>query len=82
MNYYRLKWLQLINDKGIKANATDSRHLIKTDDNFGNAQPIAKLSKDNVTLILKNKGDTVNVVTGFIASNLKDETTTLGTKWK
>ena len=70
---------EILNQKGIKAKATDARQLIKTDDVFGNAQPISQLSKDNVKLYFKqNNNDTVNVVTGFIASNTKNETTTLG----
>ena len=70
---------ELLNQRGIKAKSTDSRQLIKTDDAFGNAQPISQLTKDNVRNYFKqNNGDTVNVVTGFIASNLKNETTTLG----
>jgi len=69
----------LLNKKGIKANAVDARELIKTDGNFGNAQPILQLSKDNVKNFYKNSGkDVVNIVTGFIASNAKNETTTLG----
>ena len=39
---------QLLKEKGIKANATDARLLIKTDENFGDAQPLTKLSKENV----------------------------------
>ncbi len=35
----------ILNSKGIKANAVDSRELIKTDDAFGNAQPILQLFK-------------------------------------
>ncbi|PKQ46442.1 bifunctional aspartate kinase/homoserine dehydrogenase I [Confluentibacter flavum] len=69
----------LLNKKGIKASAVDARELIKTDGSFGNAQPILQLSKDNVKNFYKNSGkDVVNVVTGFIASNAKNETTTLG----
>lgn len=69
----------LLNERGIKANATDSRELIKTDENFGNAQPILQLSKDNVKKYFKeHNGNVVNVVTGFIGANLKNETTTLG----
>lgn len=69
----------LLNNKGIKAAAVDSRELIKTDDSFGNAQPISQVSKDNVKAFYKLSGkDVVNVVTGFIASNVKNETTTLG----
>ncbi|WP_242082556.1 bifunctional aspartate kinase/homoserine dehydrogenase I [Aestuariivivens sediminis] len=69
----------LLNQRGIKAKATDSRELIKTDDVFGNAQPISQTSKENIKQYFKqNNGETVNIVTGFIASNLKNETTTLG----
>ncbi len=69
----------LLQEKGIKVQATDSRSLLKTDERFGDAQPINQLSKENVVEHFNQfNGDTVNVVTGFIASNLKDETTTLG----
>jgi bifunctional aspartokinase / homoserine dehydrogenase 1 len=69
----------LLNKKGIKSSAVDSRELIKTDGNFGNAQPILQVSKDNVTNFYKKNGNNiVHVVTGFIASNAKNETTTLG----
>ena len=44
----------LLNTKNIKALAVDSRELIKTDGNFGNAKPIANLSKDNVKNFYKN----------------------------
>jgi len=68
----------LLNDQGIKAKATDARELIKTDENFGNAQPLSKLSKESTIAYFGKNKDVVNVVTGFIASNLKNETTTLG----
>tara|TARA_R110002096_G_scaffold148826_2_gene309971 strand:- start:1225 stop:4623 length:3399 start_codon:yes stop_codon:yes gene_type:complete len=69
---------ELLNQNQIKAKVTDSRKLIKTDGNFGNAQPIGQLSKDNVKQYFKENKDVVNVVTGFIASNSNNETTTLG----
>ena len=68
----------LLNEQGVKAKATDARELIKTDEAFGNAQPLSKLSKENTQAYFKANKDVVNVVTGFIASNLKNETTTLG----
>jgi homoserine O-acetyltransferase len=69
----------LLNKHHIKANAVDSRQLIKTDATFGKAQPIIQLSKDNVKRYFKeNNGDVVHVVAGYIASNTKNETTTLG----
>ncbi|TPN85914.1 bifunctional aspartate kinase/homoserine dehydrogenase I [Aquimarina algicola] len=70
---------QLLQQKNIKANYTDSRTLIITDGQFGDAQPLNTLSKENVIDHFgKYNGSTVNVVTGFIASNTKNETTTLG----
>ena len=70
---------ELLNQKGINANPTDARVLLKTDENFGNAQPIINISKENVKKHFKQfNSTTVNVVSGFIASNLKNETTTLG----
>ncbi len=70
---------ELLNERDIKAKATDARALIKTDDAFGNAQPISQVTKDNVRSYFKQyNGKTVHVVSGFIASNTKNETTTLG----
>jgi len=69
----------LLQDQKIKANPTDARTLIKTEGDFNNSQPIQNISKDNVLAYFKKyNGTTVNVVTGFIGSNLKGETTTLG----
>ena len=69
----------ILQQKGVKANYTDSRELIKTDGKFGEAQPLDKLSKENVVDHFKKyNGTTVNVVTGFIASNTNNDTTTLG----
>lgn len=69
----------ILKEHGINSNITDARTLIKTDENFGNAQPVAKISKENVIAHFKKyNGSTVNIVTGFIASNKKNETTTLG----
>lgn len=69
---------KLLEARGVNVLATDARQLIKTNDVFGNAQPIAKLSKDNVREYFKKSGRAVSIFTGFIGSNLKNETTTLG----
>ncbi|CAL2102055.1 Aspartokinase [Tenacibaculum sp. 190130A14a] len=70
---------ELLEQKGINANPTDARILLKTDENYGNAQPIIGLSKENVNAhFQKHNGNTVNIITGFIASTVKNETTTLG----
>ncbi|MGM5468722.1 bifunctional aspartate kinase/homoserine dehydrogenase I [Flavobacteriaceae bacterium LMO-SS05] len=69
----------LLKNEGIKANATDSRNLIKTEGDYNNSKPIQNLSKENVVNHFKTfNGSTVNIVTGFIGSNLNNETTTLG----
>lgn len=65
-------------EKGIPANFTDSRELLKTDSKFGDAQPLEQLSKKNVVNYFKEHNETVNVITGFIGSNNNNDTTTLG----
>ncbi|MEN2399693.1 bifunctional aspartate kinase/homoserine dehydrogenase I [Flavobacterium sp. MC2016-06] len=66
-------------EKGVPANFVDTRHLLKTDSKFGDAQPLEQLSKKNVVNYFKeHNGETVNVVTGFIGSNNNNDTTTLG----
>jgi homoserine O-acetyltransferase len=69
----------LLKERNIKAQATDARALIITDGNFGNARPITPLSKENVVAYFrKQPKDVVAIVTGFIAANQQNETTTLG----
>ncbi|MEW7290868.1 bifunctional aspartate kinase/homoserine dehydrogenase I [Aquimarina sp. 2304DJ70-9] len=70
---------QILKKENINAHFTDSRKLIITDGQFGDAHPLDALSKENViNHFQKYNGSTVNVVTGFIGSNTKNETTTLG----
>jgi len=69
----------VLRKKGIEAHPIDARQLIITDGNFGNASPIDSLSKEKVLDKFRNYSKSaVPVVTGFIAANLKNETTTLG----
>lgn len=58
----------------------DARLLIKTDSNFNNASPLKKEIKQAVISNLSNylDDDAVLVIPGFIGSNEKGETTTLG----
>ena len=69
----------MLNSKGIKANFVDSRKLIKTNNQFGKAQLFEDASED---LVIKHFSEhpvnEIQVITGFIASNLNGETTTLG----
>ena len=70
---------ELLIQKGVKAHFADTRTLIKTNDVYGNAHPIDKISKENVIKhFAQFNGETVNIVTGFIGSNSQNHTTTLG----
>ena len=68
----------LLNQKNIPAKLADTRELIVTDSNFGDAQPLDAVSKKNIIQVFKENKDAILVLTGFIGSNAKQETTTLG----
>ena len=68
----------LLNKQGFKANFVDTRQLIKTNNQFGKALPIHSLSKENVIQHFKQNKEAIQIITGFIGSNLEGETTTLG----
>ncbi|OCB75167.1 bifunctional aspartate kinase/homoserine dehydrogenase I [Flavobacterium crassostreae] len=68
----------LLQQKGIPAKLADTRELIITDSNFGDAQPLEALSKKNVIQVFNENKESVLVITGFIGSNAQHETTTLG----
>jgi len=71
--------VELLHQRGIKAQEIDARKLIKTNDIHGNAQVIEQLSKENVINAFEAiPFGVVPVFTGFIASNVDNETTTLG----
>ncbi len=68
----------ILNEGGIAAQFADARTFIKTDSKFGDAQPIDTVSKKNVLAFFKANKDKINIITGFIGSNDKNEATTLG----
>ncbi|TAI48172.1 bifunctional aspartate kinase/homoserine dehydrogenase I [Flagellimonas allohymeniacidonis] len=69
----------LLKRNGVNAESVDTRNLLKTDSAFGNAEVDEASSKENVIRYFHDlEGDTIPIVTGFIASNLQGETTTLG----
>ncbi|WP_305852418.1 bifunctional aspartate kinase/homoserine dehydrogenase I [Lutibacter sp. A64] len=69
----------LLNKNGVKANFVDTRLLIKTNNQFGKAQPFENTSEENVIEFFRNQPDDITqIITGFIGSNLQGETTTLG----
>ena len=55
----------------------DTRQVIKTDENFGSARVEKKETYQNIINYFENHNE-VQIVTGFIGSTSKDETTTLG----
>lgn len=63
--------------KGIKTQFVDAREVIRTNDRFGQARVDYETTN---TLIREyfSKNDGLKVITGFIASTAKGETTTLG----
>ncbi|MFD0963539.1 bifunctional aspartate kinase/homoserine dehydrogenase I [Pseudofulvibacter geojedonensis] len=70
---------KLLAKRGVEASFIDSRQLIITNNNFGNAVTLEKETAQKIkTYFSNNKLSNVKIVTGFIASNLKGETTTLG----
>ncbi len=71
--------VKLLGAQEVKAKLIDARDIIKTDASFGDAQVLEAISKENVlSEIAKLATNVVPVVTGFIASNRDNETTTLG----
>lgn len=70
---------KLLIGKGVKAELLDARQLLKTDNTFGDAKVLEHESKEN---ILRKFAElpigSIPIITGFIASTLDGETTTLG----
>lgn len=70
---------RLLVEAGINAKLVDSRKLIKTDGNFGDAQVLEGMTRQNIKEeFSRMDSDAVPIITGFIASNIHNETTTLG----
>ena len=69
----------LLNDRNVNSTHVDSRLFLKTDDNFGNASIETSDSETKTIAYFKGlAADVIPIVTGFIASNKNNETTTLG----
>lgn len=69
----------LLNEKGIKAQAIDSRAIFLTDDNYGSAHVLEESSQQKCQQILGSiPKDTLPILTGFIGANEQGQTTTLG----
>jgi bifunctional aspartokinase / homoserine dehydrogenase 1 len=65
------------NQQGLNTKLLDARQLIKTDDSFGKARVLVEATESNIRNYFEVNPE-VQVVTGFISSTVKNETTTLG----
>jgi aspartate kinase len=63
---------------GFKAQEIDTRELLLTDSDFGNAQPLEDLSLEQFEQNRENWEGAIPVFTGFIGANAQGQTTTLG----
>jgi aspartokinase/homoserine dehydrogenase 1 len=67
---------EFLKERGLEADFVDAREIIKTDDRFGNARVLLELSRPLIEA--KISTTKLPIVTGFIGSTVKGETTTLG----
>ncbi len=63
--------------EGLNSELLDARKLIKTDDRFGKARVKKDLTFQNIQEYFKENKET-HIITGFVSSTEKGETTTLG----
>ncbi|WMJ71606.1 bifunctional aspartate kinase/homoserine dehydrogenase I [Cytophagaceae bacterium ABcell3] len=68
---------EFVNQSGIPCEYVDARELIKTDHTFGGAKIDFSVTDKNIKAYFSNKSK-VQIITGFISSTEKNETTTLG----
>ncbi|AWB68857.1 lysine-sensitive aspartokinase 3 [Saccharobesus litoralis] len=74
-----LMFAELLRQRGVHAVNFDIRQVMKTDDNFAQAEPQLALIKQQAETLLKPElSGSVVVTQGFIGSNAQGETTTLG----
>ncbi|MFA6025962.1 MAG: bifunctional aspartate kinase/homoserine dehydrogenase I [Ignavibacteriaceae bacterium] len=68
---------ECLNDRKIANNFLDARSVIKTDSQFGNARVLFDLTNKNIQQHF-SANKKLQIVTGFVASTIENETTTLG----
>lgn len=66
-----------LDENNLKANFLDARNVISTNDNFGSARVNFEVSNKNIRDYFR-KSKHIQVITGFVGSTVKNETTTLG----
>jgi bifunctional aspartokinase / homoserine dehydrogenase 1 len=69
---------EALNNRNIRACYTDARKLIKTDESFGEARVQTAQTYQNIRAYTEQNSGQVLVVTGFISSTEKNESSTLG----
>lgn len=65
------------NQQGLETELLDARQLVKTDDRFGKGRVQMSVTIDNIKEYFKVHSQ-IQIITGFISSTDKNETTTLG----
>ena len=82
MSYGELLSSQIITHRfkilGTDAEWKDSRELIRTDYNFGNAAVDFTATNQNIQQYIASTGKQLYILPGFVSSNTKNVTTTLG----
>ena len=68
---------EVLKARNIPNTFLDSRVIIKTDDNFGNAKVLYNKTNKNIKKYFSENSN-LQIVTGFIGATIKNETTTLG----
>jgi bifunctional aspartokinase / homoserine dehydrogenase 1 len=68
---------EYLNQLGVKSEFVDARTLVKTDSSFGSARVNFKVTDKNIKDHFSKAKD-LQIITGFIGSTEKGETTTLG----
>jgi len=66
-----------LDENRMRANFLDARNVITTDDHFGAARVDFRITNEAIRMYFKKSKD-IQVITGFIGSTEKNETTTLG----
>ncbi|MDZ7657848.1 bifunctional aspartate kinase/homoserine dehydrogenase I [Fodinibius sp.] len=70
---------EFLNDTGISADYVDARQLIKTNRDFGSARVLFDETAENICSYFEQADpDSIQVITGFVASTESGESTTLG----
>lgn len=64
--------------KGVACKWIDAKEIIKTNSDFGNAAVNFQKTNDNIKALVKKTKDKLLIVPGFVASDDKNVTTTLG----